>query len=886
MARDLRIMEWNANGLSQHQQELQAVLDTEKIDVCLISETHFTKQSFIKFRGYRVYHTIHPDNTARGGSAIIIKEHYLHYEEEKYETEEIQATAVSLKTKQCSLTLISVYCPPRHLLKKKHYLDFFKKQGKRFIAGGDFNAKNMYWGSRLTSSKGKELLEAANEYGCEFMSTGKPTYWPTDINKIPDLIDFFILKNVPTNYLQIEEGFDLNSDHSPILLTMSENIIKKENNPSLTNKFTDWESFKLSLEKKIKLSVPIRDEKQLDDEVELFVRNIQQAAWENTPDIKRNTAGNNYPKEVRNLLSEKRKLRKKWQQTRFPQDKTRLNNICQKLRREIQKVKNDSLNSYLKNLTADGSTDYSLWKATKKFKRPTVQSPPIQNEDGGWARNNKQKAERYAQYLETVFQPHNEQDNELPSDAIEQDEENIDKVTVQEICYEIKENINPKKAPGYDLITGVVLKQLPRKALVMLTILMNAAFRLKYVPSTWKVAEVIMIPKPGKPPHKVASYRPISLLPIISKLFEKLLLKRMKPIIERNNVIPNHQFGFRNKHATIDQVHRITNIIEKALEEKNICSAIFLDVAQAFDRVWHKGLIHKLEKILPKQFTQILSSYIKNRYFRVKQEDSYSELKKINAGVPQGSVLGPLLYLLYTSDIPQPMEITTATFADDTAILAVGRNNVETAERLQKSMIDIEKWTKKWKIQINETKSVHVNFTNKKIQYIPVSINNMQIPYSNSAKYLGMTLDAKLRWKVHVKKKREELGHKYRKMYWLIGKNSNLSLHNKLLLYKQILKPTWTYGIQLWGCTKISNINVLQRFQNKVLRNMVQAPWYIRNSDLHRDLMVDTVVNEVKKIAKSHEERLHRHVNIEAIQILDTTDLVRRLKRTKPHELF
>ena len=135
---------------------------------------------------------------------------------------------------------------------------------------------------------------------------------------------------------------------------------------------------------------------------------------------------------------------------------------------------------------------------------------------------------------------------------------------------EIKENVNHKKAPGFDLLTEEILKQLPRKAIVKLTTLINTAFRLKYVPKLWKVAEVIMIPKPGKPPHEVTSYRPISLLPVISKL-----IRRIKPIIEEKGVIPSHQFGFRNKHSTIDQVHRITNTIKNALEKREVCSTIF-----------------------------------------------------------------------------------------------------------------------------------------------------------------------------------------------------------------------------------------------------------------------------------------------------------------------
>jgi hypothetical protein len=120
-----------------------------------------------------------------------------------------------------------------------------------------------------------------------------------------------------------------------------------------------------------------------------------------------------------------------------------------------------------------------------------------------------------------------------------------------------------------------------------------------------------------------------------------------------------------------------------------------------------------------------------------------------------------------------------------------------------------------------------------------------------------MTLDAKIRWKPHVKKQ-EELTLKYRKMYCLMGRYSALSVYNKLMLHQQVLKPVWIYGIQLWGCTGQSNRNIKQRFKNKVLRGIVDAPWYIRNDSLHKDLDVETVNSVIKKYAQSHEQRLQR----------------------------
>ncbi|KMQ86018.1 rna-directed dna polymerase from mobile element jockey-like protein, partial [Lasius niger] len=175
-----------------------------------------------------------------------------------------------------------------------------------------------------------------------------------------------------------------------------------------------------------------------------------------------------------------------------------------------------------------------------------------------------------------------------------------------------------------------------------------------------------------------------------------------KPIIETRRLVPSHQFGFRDKHSTIDQVHRITDVIEKALEDNKICATIFLDVAQAFDRVWHQGLEYKLEKYLPSQMAQILKSYISDRYFRVKQGEEYSGLREIAAGVPQGSVLGPVLYQLYTGDIPESSAVVTATFADDTALLATGKNIQIVTRKLQAAVTNITKWTNQWRIKLNE----------------------------------------------------------------------------------------------------------------------------------------------------------------------------------------
>jgi hypothetical protein len=121
-------------------------------------------------------------------------------------------------------------------------------------------------------------------------------------------------------------------------------------------------------------------------------------------------------------------------------------------------------------------------------------------------------------------------------------------------------------------------------------------------------------------------------------------------------------------------------------------------------------------------------------------------------------------------------------------------------------------------------------------------------------------------------------------MYWLLGRNSELSIHNKIILYKQVIHPVWSHVIQLWGCASDSNIQVIQRYQNKVLKCIVNAPWYVQNSDLHRDLGIETVTDITAKFANSREKRLQDHINIEASRLFNVNNITRQLKRKKPFE--
>ena len=171
----LNILIWNSNGLHQHEREFKNYLIEASIDVALISETHFTQRSFIRPPNHNIYNTNHPSGAGHGGTAVIIHKNIKVIRDEHYRKPHIQSTIVTIMDRDGPMNLAAVYCPPRYTNSKEEYKEFLKTLGNRFIAGGDFNSKHEAWGSRLTNTKGRILIEALTTLNTNFISSGEPT---------------------------------------------------------------------------------------------------------------------------------------------------------------------------------------------------------------------------------------------------------------------------------------------------------------------------------------------------------------------------------------------------------------------------------------------------------------------------------------------------------------------------------------------------------------------------------------------------------------------------------------------------------------------------------------------------------------------------------------
>jgi hypothetical protein len=199
------------------------------------------------------------------------------------------------------------------------------------------------------------------------------------------------------------------------------------------------------------------------------------------------------------------------------------------------------------------------------------------------------------------------------------------------------------------------------------------------------------------------------------------------------------------------------------MENQQYCTAAFLDASQVLDKVWYPGLLFKIKSILPSSYCNLLKSYLNERQFETKFNGETSSRLHVHSGVPQGSIFGPLLYVLYTSDILTSRKIKLGTFADDTAIFATHEDPTIASLNLQVRLYIIEKWLKKWKIEANESKSSHTIFTLRKGHCPTVNINQTTISQKEAVKYLGLRFDCRLNRKEHVARKRKQIDLKQKR---------------------------------------------------------------------------------------------------------------------------
>ena len=270
------------------------------------------------------------------------------------------------------------------------------------------------------------------------------------------------------------------------------------------------------------------------------------------------------------------------------------------------------------------------------------------------------------------------------------------------------------KAPGPDTIHNEVLKLGTTTSLYHhLAKLFTSSIQLGHTPTAWKIATPRVLLMPDKPPFLTTSYRPISLISLIMKLFERVIEQRLRSHLEHIGFINKHQSGFRRAKSTDDHLFRLSQSILESFNRGEYVVAAFLDVEKAFDNVWHNRLRYKIFQLdLPTKMTRWLSDFLVGRLIHVKVNNFFSNQINPKAGVPQGSVLSTLLFLIYVIDLPtcHHKQNSLSQFADDTAQWAFSLNIHIAAKLLQQGLLKLATWCAKWRIKLNPDKAKVIIF--------------------------------------------------------------------------------------------------------------------------------------------------------------------------------
>ena len=372
----------------------------------------------------------------------------------------------------------------------------------------------------------------------------------------------------------------------------------------------------------------------------------------------------------------------------------------------------------------------------------------------------------------------------------------------------IIDKLPSKASSGVDGISPILLKHIKNEICRPVTLILNQCLTNGIFPDKLKIAKVVPIHK-SDDETMFNNYRPISILPTLSKVFEKVIFIQVHEHFHVNNLYFSNQYGFRKKHSTelavLEVIDRITNQLDQGITPINI----YLDLSKAFDTLDHDILVNKLQYYgVNGSALALFRSYLTERRQYVDYNETSSSLEHISTGVPQGSILGPLLFIIYINDIAQSSPyFSFITYADDTTLCGKIAGQID-IENIEKELKHVTEWLKMNKLSLNakKTKAMLFHMPQKKIIVPTIKINGTIIEFVDNFNVLGINLNKHLNWNPHVK----IVSNKLVKTVGVLNiLKKTLPLDTLRIIYNALILPHLNYGILAWG-HQAKRLNLIQ----------------------------------------------------------------------------
>ena len=398
-------------------------------------------------------------------------------------------------------------------------------------------------------------------------------------------------------------------------------------------------------------------------------------------------------------------------------------------------------------------------------------------------------------------------------------------------------DINVSKSSGIDNVSSFIIKEAFTYLLKEVTFMFNLSIKTSVFPEPWKKALVVPIPKTGDLTN-VKNFRPISLLPLPGKIMAKLIHQQLTSYLNDESLLTDSQYGFRKNCSTIHSVDQLTSYINTKFDEGTPVLSVFVDFRKAFDSVQHAVLLDKLAGLnIHSGVLNWVTSYLDSRLQRVYANGVYSDFLNVTQGVPQGSVLGPLFYIIYANDLVNiTKKCQIALYADDTVFYTAHPNFVTAIQNMQTDINALSQWCKTNGIQANIEKTKMMIFGSpKKIEKLPpfdILYDGSPISSVLSYKYLGITLDRQLNFGMHVNRIVASVAGKLKQFQCM---RSFLNVKASIMVYKSMMLPILEYGDIFLTAASAINRKRLQILQNKGLRCALGRGLETSNADLHEE---------------------------------------------------
>lgn len=832
---DLNICYFNCNSIISKKDDILDFLLEFDIDVAMFSETYLKHHHKFELQGYYVLRLDEDANRHGGGLAMAIK---ISIEFQQINIQSLRTLPYVLAVKLMSMdnepiNLVATYVPNSVLRVDKRDLAVIFRLGKKVVLAGDINAKHRAWGCQCNNARGDSINEFIIQQGnrIQLHYPTKPTYYPYDVTRHPSVIDLCLSKGVRVRHRPKSMPVT-DSDHNPVILgVVMDSALRQFDCNHFQYSRANWPLFEAHLTDRIRRMPQVIDQNSLDNAIDELTNAITTGQTRSVPKWK--DLPEELPNHITAMKRERNRMRRLSQLAATSPDvkrqlRTQVNQLSVMIKNAISHHRNTLLR---RKMSRYRQYDNRIHFHVREILDEKQFIPPLTSDDQTFY-SETAKANILAEKFESVFRQNDGLGDPQHIDEVETAvhdylQQSFDGEIVPTTAEELKSLIaetKTRKAPGPDGVKNVLLKHLPMTVITWLVLIFNTMMRLSLYPKSWKNAFITPVLKPKKDPSNPFSYRPISLLSLISKLFERVIGKRLREELVDKGIIPTEQFGFMENCSTAHPDTIIKHEVSSALKEKKSTAMVLLDVEKAFDTVWISGLIYKMILIgISPYLIRLIHVYLSARSFIVKVGRSRSNQTPTCAGVPQGSVLGPILFLIYFYDIPRHEETKLSIFADDTSMRATDLSPRQATTWLQEHLLLFEEYFKRWKVKVNVAKSEMILFTRRRrfINDAPITLKlyNEPIKSLQQVKYLGLVFQSNLKFTQHCTQSLNKAKAIKKKLWKLLGPRSYLDNSSRVHLFRTYIRPNFTYNIQVWLDVAPTTFKKLQAFQNLTLRD-------------------------------------------------------------------